>query len=122
VGKGINRDNILMACEFLLGPCACEIKNLNPGTDMLIAANWDLVHSTMLEEIDLPSLAHLDPPAPIAPPLAAAPIAEASSTDADAGGSGMGATLTYAIYVLAGLLGLAIVLTVVIRARAGARG
>ena len=122
VGKGINRDNILMACEFLLGPCACEIKNLNPGTDMLIAANWDLVHSTMLEEIDLPSLAHIDPPAPVTPTALAAPAAEASPAQTDAGGSGLGMTLTHAIYVLAGVLALVIVLTVVIRARAGARG
>jgi len=122
VGKGINRENILMACEFLLGPCACQIKNLNPGTDLLIAANWDLVHSTMIEEIDLPSLAHIDPPAPPAPTAVAAPVANPGPAEVDAGGSGMGATLIHAIYVLAGVLTLVIVMTVVIRARAGARG
>ena len=124
VGKGINRDNILMACEFLLGPCACEIKNLNPGTDTLIAANWDLVHSTILEEIDLPSLAHMDPPLPIAAPAAtAAPAAALTPGETEFESSpGLGATLTHAIYVLAGVLVLVIVLTVVIRARAGASG
>jgi len=123
VGKGINEDNILMACEFLLGPCACEIKNLNPGTDMLIAANWDLVHSTMIEEIDLPSLAHIDPPGPIAPAVvAAAPTTQPAPVEAGTGESGLGTTLTHAIYVLAGVFALVIVLTVILRARAGARG
>lgn len=40
VGNGINRDNIRDACAFLIGPCACEIKDLSPGMDLLMAADW----------------------------------------------------------------------------------
>jgi len=34
---------IVAACGFLLGPCMCEIKEQNPGTDLLIKKNWDLL-------------------------------------------------------------------------------
>lgn len=41
IGKGINEANIREACEFLVGPCSCQVKDLNPGsTDLLLAASW----------------------------------------------------------------------------------
>ena len=47
VGDGIDRENIYEACAFLVGPCACEIKDLTPGMDLLISADWQsaLEHS-----------------------------------------------------------------------------
>jgi len=41
MGKGINEDNIVGMCGFLVGPCSCQIKGLNPGVDLLIAADWE---------------------------------------------------------------------------------
>lgn len=41
VGKGINSETIGDACAFLIGPCGCEVKRLNPGSDVLISADWD---------------------------------------------------------------------------------
>jgi hypothetical protein len=41
IGKGINDDTIEEAGAFLVGPCSCQVKRLNPGTDLLIAADWD---------------------------------------------------------------------------------
>ena len=41
VGDGINEDNIEMACSFLVGWCSCEVKELNPGVDILMSVNWD---------------------------------------------------------------------------------
>ena len=40
VDKGINEANIIEACEFLVGPCSCQVKQQNPGVDLLITANW----------------------------------------------------------------------------------
>ena len=41
IGQGINPDVIQEACEFLIGPCSCQVKDLNPGsTDLLLAADW----------------------------------------------------------------------------------
>lgn len=41
VGKGITAENIREACAFLVGACSCQAKALNPGTDLLMAADWD---------------------------------------------------------------------------------
>jgi hypothetical protein len=41
VGAGLIEENISEACEFLVGPCFCEAKALSPGTDVLLATDWD---------------------------------------------------------------------------------
>jgi hypothetical protein len=41
VGNGINLENIDEACSFLTGPCSCVIKEMNPGLDLLLSADWD---------------------------------------------------------------------------------
>jgi hypothetical protein len=41
VGKGINEWNVREAAEFLIGPCSCQVKHLNPGVDLLISMDWD---------------------------------------------------------------------------------
>jgi hypothetical protein len=40
VGKGINKDNLEEYAGFLCGPCSCQVKEQNPGVDMLFAADW----------------------------------------------------------------------------------
>jgi len=42
-GKELSKEIIPEACAFICGPCSCEIKELNPGRDLLLAANWDAV-------------------------------------------------------------------------------
>ena len=41
VGDGITADNIADACAFLVGPCACQVKAMNPGIDLLMLADWE---------------------------------------------------------------------------------
>jgi hypothetical protein len=41
VGKGITRENLEEAGRFLIGACSCEAKEENPGTDLLMAADWE---------------------------------------------------------------------------------
>lgn len=41
VGKGITRENLQEAGKFLVGFCSCEAKEQNPGTDLLMAADWE---------------------------------------------------------------------------------
>lgn len=41
IGKGITGDNVMTLVRFLLGPCSCEIRRLNPGIEILSAFNWD---------------------------------------------------------------------------------
>ena len=40
VGEGINEENIVGMSSFLVGPCSCQVKGMNPGIDLLIAVDW----------------------------------------------------------------------------------
>lgn len=40
VGPGVNEENVTDACVFLTGACSCQVKELNPGTDLLMSVNW----------------------------------------------------------------------------------
>ena len=51
VGKGINRENAMEHSAYLCGACSCEVKDQNPGTDLLLAANWEPVDTTPQLEI-----------------------------------------------------------------------
>ncbi|MGH7127963.1 MAG: hypothetical protein ACREIV_05305, partial [Planctomycetaceae bacterium] len=69
IGAGINEETIAIACETLVGPCTCQVKDENPGTDLLMAVDWDnLVQSTL----------HTDKPLPPLPGLAVATETEPS--------------------------------------------
>ena len=60
VGEGITGENILEACAFLVGPCACEIKSLNPGLDLLMPVDWEAgLAGSWVEEVGLPPLVGL---------------------------------------------------------------
>ncbi len=37
----LTADNIAQVAYFVCGSCSCEIKSLNPGVDLLVAADWD---------------------------------------------------------------------------------
>ena len=41
VGKGISELTIGLASRFIIGPCSCQVKNQNPGFDLLMASDWD---------------------------------------------------------------------------------
>jgi hypothetical protein len=39
--RGFGDEQIEEVCLFLLGACSCQVKNLNPGWDLLLHADWD---------------------------------------------------------------------------------
>jgi hypothetical protein len=41
VGAGVTAKNIQDSAGFLVGACSCEVKELNPGFDLLLTADWD---------------------------------------------------------------------------------
>jgi len=55
------------ASDFLTGACSCEVKELNPGEDLLVAADWDSVPKVTRQPGAL-SLAELEVGDPLAPP------------------------------------------------------
>ncbi len=60
IGKGINPGTIEQACRDLTGPCTCQVKDQNPGTDLLMAVNWEkLVTPSTQDDKELPPLTGL---------------------------------------------------------------
>ncbi len=47
LGKGSDRDNLLMDVEFITGACSCTVKDQNPGVDLLMRYDWDAVASEL---------------------------------------------------------------------------
>ncbi len=72
VGKGINKNNIAEACEFLCGPCSCQVKAENPGADLLMMVDWEKhLEATEESEATLLPLVELTGVLPV-PPMAVA--------------------------------------------------
>jgi len=68
-GDNITADNIRDCDEFMCGPCACQIKEQNPGIDFLFAADWnDALAKGRLKDAAVPPLTGL---AQFAAPIAA---------------------------------------------------
>jgi len=61
-GKYITEKNISEASAFLSGSCSCEVKEQNPGLDLLVAAPWDMVvMNSFIEDEPLPELTGVMP-------------------------------------------------------------
>ena len=57
VGKGINIQTITDSCQFLTGACSCQVKEQNPGADLVFAANWrQIITGTAIRPQPLPDL------------------------------------------------------------------
>jgi hypothetical protein len=54
VGRGITADNVRQAAGFLGGDCSCTVKRDNPGTDLLVMADWSDV--TAASDLDAPAM------------------------------------------------------------------
>jgi hypothetical protein len=70
VGKGILADNLGEAANFLIGSCSCQIKEQNPGVDLLMSADWQkLLKTEALLDEDLPKLSDVEGLKPILIPI-----------------------------------------------------
>ncbi|MBI2437344.1 MAG: hypothetical protein HYV36_00815 [Lentisphaerae bacterium] len=73
VGRGINSEHISDACLFLVANCSCQVKALNPGTDLLMTADWTTFAGTSaFAAIPLPDLTGVLPEEPATTTVAAA--------------------------------------------------
>jgi hypothetical protein len=60
VGDGIDKANIVEACTFVIGPCSCQVKELNPGIDIIMNVDWDSrFKGLVLPSSELPPLVGL---------------------------------------------------------------
>ena len=62
IGAGISEENITEAAQFLTGACSCQIKRQNPGTDLLLSADWEGSLEGLIEtrDVELPPLSGLE--------------------------------------------------------------
>ena len=67
MGDGIKRETIDRAATFLIGKCSCEVKEKNPGADLLLAADWDA--AVKVKSAPPPDLPASPVPAPAAPAI-----------------------------------------------------
>ena len=77
-GKGLTPANIAEAGMFLIGACSCEAKELNPGVDLLFAADWEAGLAAAPARTPIPAPV-LKPRPPEAPEPAAPPATPAGS-------------------------------------------
>ncbi|MDA7498933.1 hypothetical protein N8461_00905 [Akkermansiaceae bacterium] len=58
IARGINLTNVFEHSAYFCGACSCEIKNQNPGVDLLISANWEdaIAGNEVVVEKSLPPL------------------------------------------------------------------
>jgi len=52
IGNGIVYDTIEEACIYMSGRCSCIVKDDNPGTDLLLAADWETVAAARMDLIE----------------------------------------------------------------------
>ena len=71
-GQGINENNIMEAGSFVTGPCACTIKDQNPGTDILMSFDWigALSRKVANEDQNQAALPSIDAMVPVKPKAA----------------------------------------------------
>jgi hypothetical protein len=74
-GDYITEKNIREASAFLVGSCSCEVKELNPGVDLLMAAPWDMVvMNSFVEDTPLPELTGVMPIEAVEPVETVVPV------------------------------------------------
>ncbi len=81
-GRGITAGHIAEACDYLTGPCSCEVKDQNPGTDLLLAADWEqIADGRRLSDDPLPPLTGISTDAlTTGMAISAVPVATAADT------------------------------------------
>lgn len=59
-GRDLSAAVINDACAFMAGACSCQVKELNPGFDLLLAADWEaLLEGRVVKDPELPPLVGL---------------------------------------------------------------
>ena len=58
IGRDITLEHTLGASSYLCSACSCQVKEENPGLDMLMAVKWDdhMLGNLIIEERELPPL------------------------------------------------------------------
>ena len=56
-GSDITAANIESTMEFLCGSCSCQIKDQNPGYDLMLCVDWEqLIENRLVGQTEMPEL------------------------------------------------------------------
>jgi hypothetical protein len=61
-GKGLTAGEVAQVAAFACGACSCQVKELNPGVDLLLRADWQRLLDVTADEDEAPAVAA--PPIP----------------------------------------------------------
>jgi hypothetical protein len=107
-GDGIKDETIDRAATFLVGKCSCEVKEQNPGMDLLLAADWEgIVKSQTAGIPDLPTMAELTKAAPVTVTITAGAAGNEAPSSA-----GQKVGISWAAWSIVGVLALAVLLAI----------
>ncbi|MDP6522697.1 MAG: hypothetical protein QGI24_01515 [Kiritimatiellia bacterium] len=116
IGEGINSENIRDVVGFLTGPCSCQVKSMNPGTDIMMPANWEkaIMDKTYVSDEDLPPLSGetIEPDEDTNTAETTVGDAELEELDATATGGDETAGTAVAIPLVAVMIGLLVVVAI----------
>lgn len=133
VGKEIRPEALREMAVFLTGPCSCEIKDMNPGFDLLLTADWNAMAGYQEVALPTPPLVSMSQFVTAATNTAAPTAAASGPTPPALPPTMQAAAEAPAVPVQPGLLGRNLVLvlslslaflvitTIVLRARAAGR-
>jgi len=108
-GDGIREETIEKAATFLIGKCSCEVKEQNPGMDLLLAADWKAVVQSQTSGIpDLPTMAEITRTAPVT--VTISPGVATAVSDGGKSGSRLAIWIAVGALILAMLLPIGIAL------------
>lgn len=51
IGEGITADNLSECVSFILGSCSCQVKDQNPGVDLLTRWDWDSTALAVAQQV-----------------------------------------------------------------------
>jgi hypothetical protein len=116
-GEYITKKHIDEATTFLSGACSCEVKAMNPGVDLLMAAPWDyVVMNSFIQDEALPELTGVLPDFDDAKVPVTSLGGDSIPAETPAPGSDRNLLLLYGITV-AGIILLVILISIIIRQR-----
>lgn len=123
--KDLTADAVTEVGEFVTGACSCQVKDMNPGMDLLLTADWDaLLEGRAVEEPAPPALTGLTATAPPAggTGMSRLPAAAAQAAAAPGRAPAGSRALLRNVLIAAGALILAVaVVTVVLKFRAAGK-
>ena len=103
IGQDITLEHTLGASSYLCSACSCQVKEENPGLDMLMAVKWDdhMLGNLIIEERELPPLEGIGEVIRPEPPLPPSPNKQAVETQEKGNNGSLSTGAIVALSILA---------------------